>query len=569
MRQAITARAHPTSAGYRLGPRVRAAAATQPYRRRRGDPAHRPLRIYAVDPELPESDGGVATLNVPWEPLDPGPSGALLVVDGFDRVSGARYLPADLEAPEAGAPGGRAPSVDDPRFHQQMAYAVASHVYAAFTRALGRTPSFAVRAGHAGRARLRIVPFGARGVTGWYDRARGEIVLGYARRKDGHAFAALSHDIVAHEMCHALVDGLRARFDVPMNPDVPALHEALADLVALFSRFGCAALVERAFRRTGSDLRRAAALAAIARQAAGSRHRALRSALGRRGAPRVYDAALPPHRLGAVLVGAVYDAFVEVFERKTAQYVQLAGGGRAPVPGTLAAILARECGALARQFQALCIRAIDYCPPADVELGEFLRAVVTADRDLVPDDAWGYRRAWIDAFRRRGIHPPGVAIEAGEEAIAWAPPDTPLPRAETLRVAALRFGGDPAQPAGPDELERQAHAVGALVTGPGGAWRFGLEAPGRRGNTIAGLPVVESVRALRREAPDGRTRLDLVAEVTQEIAVDEGRGRVVLVGGSTIVIGPDGEVRCVIRKGTWNAERRASRLAYVRSRTGV
>src|SRR5690606_10389254 len=298
------------------------------------------------------------------------------------------------------------------------------------------------------------------------------------------------------------------------------------------------------------------------------RHRALRSALGLVGTPRVYDAALPPHRLGAVLVGAAYDAFVEVFERKTAQYVQLAGGGRAPMPGTLAAILARECGALARQFLAMCIRAIDYCPPADVEFGEFLRAVVTADRDLVHDDPWGCRRAWIDAFRRRGIHPPD-GMQSGEEAVAWAPPDTPLPRVDALRFASLRFDGDPAQPAGPDELERQAHAVGGLVTGAGGAWRFGLETPGRRGTVVAGLPVVESVRALRREGPDGRTRFDLVAEVTQEVAVDEGRGRIVLVGGSTIVIGPDGEVRLVIRKGTWNAARRASRLAYIRSRTGL
>lgn len=568
MRQAGTARPDEAAAGYRLGPRVRAAAATQPYRRRPADPVHRALRIYAVDPELPESEGGVTILQVPWEPLDPGPSGALVVVDGFDRVSGGRYLPADLDAPATIAAGGLAPSVDDPRFHQQMAYAVAANVYAAFTRALGRSPSFAVRASRSGRARLRIVPFGTRGVTGWYDRARGEIVLGYARRRAGHVFAGLSHDIVAHEVCHALVDGLRARFDVPTNPDVPALHEALADLVALFSRFGCAALVECAFRRTGADLRRARTLAAIARQAAGPR-RALRSALGRRGAPRVYDAGLPPHRLGAILVGAVYDAFADVFERKTAPYVRLAGGGRAPMRGTLAAILARECGALARQFLTMCIRAIDYCPPADVELGEFLRAVVTADRDLVHDDSWGYRRAWIDAFRRRGIQPPGVGIRDGEEAIAWAPPDTPLPRVEALRFAALRFDGDPAQPAGPDELERQAHAVGALVTGTGGAWRFGLEAPGRRGNAIAGVPIVESVRALRREGPDGRTRFDLVAEVTQELAVDAGRGRTVLVGGSTIVIGPDGDVRFVIRKGTWHAGRRASRLGYIHSRTGV
>jgi hypothetical protein len=553
---------------YRLGPRVRAAVNTQPYRRRSADPARRALRIYAVDPAQPHDEGAIAVLEMPWEPLAPGPRGAVVVVDTLDRVSGARYLPVDLDASSVAGQAGLDPAVHDPRFHQQMVYAVASHVHAAFARALGRTPSLSVPAGAGGRARLRICPHGARGVTGWYDRARGEIVLGYARRAGRHVFACLSHDIVAHEVCHALVDGLRARFDVPTNPDVPALHEALADLVALFGRLRCTALVESAIARSGPDLRRADALAGIARQAAGARQRALRSAIGR--GARVYDPRLGPHALGGVLVAAVYDAFAEVFERTAAPYVRLAGVPPDDrTPPALAAVLARECAALAARFLTICIRAIDYCPPVDVELGEFLRAAITADRDLVPEDARGYRAAWIAAFRLREIRPPGVAAGAGEAQIAWSAPDTPLPRVEALRFAARRFGGDPAQPAGPAELERQAHAIGALITGPGGAWRFGLAEPGADGAAVAGVPIVESVRSLRREGPDGLTRFDLVAEVTQEVEVGAGRGRVRLFGGATLVIGPEGDVRFVIRKGTRNRARRAARVRYLRTGTGV
>ena len=51
----------------------------------------------------------------------------------------------------------------------------------------------------------------------------------------------------------------------------------------------------------------------------------------------------------------------------------------------------------------MCIRALDYLPPVDVRFGELLRAIITADTDLVPDDPHNYRIAFAEAFRGRGI----------------------------------------------------------------------------------------------------------------------------------------------------------------------
>ena len=53
----------------------------------------------------------------------------------------------------------------------------------------------------------------------------------------------------------------------------------------------------------------------------------------------------------------------------------------------------------------MCIRALDYLPPVDVTFGEYLRALITADFDLVADDRYNYRVAFIDAFRTGALLP--------------------------------------------------------------------------------------------------------------------------------------------------------------------
>ena len=55
--------------------------------------------------------------------------------------------------------------------------------------------------------------------------------------KGQRVFTCLSHDIIAHEVTHAIIDGIRTYFTQPSNPDVLAFHEAFADLAALFNHF--------------------------------------------------------------------------------------------------------------------------------------------------------------------------------------------------------------------------------------------------------------------------------------------------------------------------------------------
>jgi hypothetical protein len=233
--------------GHDIGPGVERAAEVAPYERTSEDPPARPLRIFALDPSASSLEGAVAVVKVPFEPIASGFRGTLFEVSPRDGGNGLEYQPLDLDDRATLLGEGRAPSPSDPLFHQQMVYAVSSLVYAAFQAALGRQVAWA-RFGPPADShptRLRLSPYAARDENAHYDNEAGELRFGYFRAREagapgtpprGWVFTSLSHDVVAHEVTHALLDGLRADLIVPTGPDVPAFHEGFADLVALLQR---------------------------------------------------------------------------------------------------------------------------------------------------------------------------------------------------------------------------------------------------------------------------------------------------------------------------------------------
>ena len=582
---ADTANASGEGRRYRVGAAVRRAQVV-PYQRQKGDPLYRPLRIYTVDPSLPRLEGAVATVNVAFEPLAPGPVGRLFEVDPSDAELGLTYRAADLDERDVLLTGGYTPSPSDPRFHQQMVYAVCSNVHSAFRAALGRNLSWGF-GGTDSPARLVLRPHYGNQQNAWYsvDAGRGELRFGYFPAQErqmnnrsmpgGFVFTCLSHDIVVHEVTHALLDGLREHFIVPTSADVVAFHEGFADLVAIFQHFSYTEVLLPAIRRCRGSLENADLLTQLAVQFGHTTGQdgPLRMAIERdAGNPRQYDPALEAHELGSILVSALFDAFVQVFKRKTERTLRLAtnGSGILP-PGELShdllTLLAEQASKLAGQFLSICIRAIDYCPPVGLTFGDYLRALITADYDLVPDDRWDYRGALIDAFWRRNIYPRS-ANSLSEDALLWRGPRTALEPVPGLNFATLRFRGDPAQAAGSAELHRQACALGAYASQADRLEEFGLVANGdpRLGGDRVTLPCVESIRTARRAGPSGQIVFDLVAEITQLrcVAASQRGPAFTYHGGATVILGPDGEIRYTILKcvaGHGRLERRRDYLA--------
>jgi hypothetical protein len=217
-----------------------------------------------------------------------------------DPASRCCYARVDLNHPHLLATDGYPPSEANPQFHQQMVYAVAMRTIARFERALGRKALWAPRYFYDSKGnfvnniyvqRLRIYPHAIRKRNAYYSSQRMALLFGYFPADQTYAgnalpgsqiFCAVSHDIVAHETTHALLDGLHPRFQEGTNPDVLAFHEAFADIVALFLHFTMPESLLQQIKRTKGDLLQESLLGQLAVQfgEASGMHGALRSAIG-------------------------------------------------------------------------------------------------------------------------------------------------------------------------------------------------------------------------------------------------------------------------------------------------
>jgi hypothetical protein len=618
-------------------------------------PAYRPLRVYAYDPSLGArlQTLGIneATLAVRWEEeLEPGPIGEYIEVIDVDPASRCCYAPVNLNDAYVLTHSGLAPSEASPQFHQQMVYAVAMKTIEHFERALGRVALWAPHEMRDERGqvvgtefvrRLRIYPHALRAKNAYYSPDRKALLLGYFTASTtsagtslpgGVVCTATSHDIIAHETTHALLDGLHRRFREPTNPDVLAFHEAFADIVALFQHFTLPEALRHQIAQTRGDLEKQSLLGQLAVQfgEATGRYGALRDYIGRvvkvkvdtadyigeydeegrsdndrnedgsdredqprmkeiwvRRKPRQTDyskakEANEPHSLGAVLVAAVFDAFLHIYRQRTDDLLRLATGGTGVLPeGAISADLvdrlAREASKVAGHILNMCIRALDYCPPVDLNFGEYLRALITADADLVPNDKYGYRTAFTETFRNRGIYPWDVKHLA-PGSLLWEAPPLPL-RQENVRKILDAMSTDWDMDAEREEAYKSSRENArkfwdwlmdpAQVTDEEvaalGLHRIDKPQPDRIGDMEGELRRIEvhSVRPVRRVGPDGNIRSDLVVEITQTFRPADLPG-VRFRGGCTLLIDlATAKVRYLLRKKVKSAERLAAQTSFM------
>ena len=597
-------------------------------------PPFRRLRGYAFDPSLSLKLETAAinhtVFEVPWErSLKPGPRGEYIEVIDCDPASGCWYEPVDLNGINLLAQDGLAPSEGNPQFHQQMVYAVAMNTISNFERALGRQVLWSPLDNERSRERevyiptLRIYPHALRAANAYYSPVKKALLFGYFQGPTGTVFTCLSQDIVAHETTHALLDGMHRRYVEDNHADTLAFHEAFADLVALFQHFTFPEVLKHQIERTRGNLETQSLLSELAQEfgVATGRYGALRNAIGETDEHGVWrpvkpdpgrlEKAMEPHERGSILVAAMFAAFLEIYKVRTRSVITLASAGSGLLPEgalhpSLVEALAGEATKAARHFLHMCIRALDYCPPFDITFGDYLRALVTADYDMVGNDKYGYRVALIESFRRWGIVPDGLKT-LSEEQLRW-----PLARLEyeesdggqwnalATLVTELRelinrslYLQDRQKVfENLKEARKQAHEYLAqsLSESADAAQRenfmrvTGLDirldggVPGLRYKKASGLPSFEvhSVLPTLRVTPDGQIMKQLIISVTQrlvDVPVDPNNsesGTFDFRGGSTLIFDMEGAtpaLRYAITRPIGDAQRLESIRAHRRSRT--
>jgi hypothetical protein len=267
--------------------------------------------------------------------------------------------------------------------------------------------------------------------------------------------------------------------------------------------------------------------------------------------PADYQRIVEPHARGALLVAAVFDAFLAIYKTRVADLLRIYTGGTGVLPSgaihpDLVNRLAREASKSAGHVLNMCIRALDYSPPVDITFGEYLRAIVTADFDLVSDDRYNYRVAFVEAFRRRGIYPRDLAT-LSVDTLRWRGLDVGLSRSQyggilqQLKRYADKCFYISDRKTLFDETRAQRETLHtafekAFAANPALAAHFGLDAKA--------APFKFEVHALRRSmrvGPDGQHVPQAILALTQtsamQLTLPDGTQQTRMFrGGSTLIV---------------------------------
>ena len=209
---------------------------------------------------------------------------------------------------------------------------------------------------------------------------------------DKEVYTCLSHDIVAHETAHAILDGIAPDLYNAISPQSLALHEAIADLTALLLAFRSRTLTRTVLDQTGGSIEKSTAFSAIAEEFGAQRKasgqlRPLRSLLNDRTHAFVgWRPHLAPRAERGLERRALHGHGADARGSQEEDKPDWSTG--------------KALFVAAEQFKRMVLRALDYLPPGEISFADYGRAITCADRAFYPSLG---RRTSLD---RRGVRAP-------------------------------------------------------------------------------------------------------------------------------------------------------------------
>jgi hypothetical protein len=304
-------------------------------------------------------------------------------------------------------------ALDSPQFRQVNAWATVQRVleYYEDSRSLGRRIPW----GFEGN-RLMIVPQAGLRNNAYYDRNSKSLQLYYFGDPNAPGYTCLSHDIVAHETGHALLDGIRPHFLENSSWETAAFHEFAGDLTAIVLALRNNDFRDWVAKTFGTDIGRAEVLAGLATEFGQQvNHRPfLRTAASRKTFADAKEER-SAHASSEVLTGAMFG----IVTRIAAQYVSEERQARRKRKATSAQALWWTV----ERFGRTALQPLDLLPPVDVRFVDYARAVLRNDELNDPADPNGYRTLMREVFHERGLCPtPLAACDPATCALSWPEP---------------------------------------------------------------------------------------------------------------------------------------------------
>jgi len=232
---------------------------------------------------------------------------------------------------------------------------------------------------------LIIIPRAGIMANAFYDRASSSLKFYYfdnPRDPDHKVYTALSRDIISHETGHAILDGIAPNLlnvQYAQAPQAYAIHESIADLVAVVMSFRSGNLRKAVLKETNGSIDDAGAFSSFGEEFGQARHnldclRDLRSPLRIKDVPSG-DA----YGLSQVLSAALYKMIIGMHNR---WWQKLCGEG-APLHYSHSG---KALAVAVEHFKRMIFRSLDYLPPADVTFADYGRAIIAADQASHPED---------------------------------------------------------------------------------------------------------------------------------------------------------------------------------------
>ncbi len=278
---------------------------------------------------------------------------------------------------------------------------------------------------------LLVVPRAGEWANAFYDRPTRSLQFFWFVAADGSTVhTALSRDIVAHECGHALLDAVVPSLFDSSTPQSIAIHEAVADLVAVLMALDSNRLRTAVLKRADNRLDGENAFNAIAEQfgrarpgPTGSTRRALRDL--RNTATVTTLAAARPHELSVVLSGIFYDSLAAIYA--TRLDVELALQAQAGEPEDRDAAANKALAVAHIVGRRLLLRGIDYLPPGELSFADVGRASLAAERAARPPadspERRKQQREFARRFRQRGVVGAAKQLDSPRPAALAVPPE--------------------------------------------------------------------------------------------------------------------------------------------------